>query len=100
MILSGEFIDAKTAFKSGLVADVVEAGKAEERALELALAIAANALISVRLAKDAVLQEEEMPLSSGLFYERKTLFHTFSTLDRAEGMRAFVEKRNPDYREE
>ena len=100
MILSGEFIDAKTAFKSGLVADVVEAGKAEERALELALAIAANAPISVRLAKDAVLQAEEMPLSSGLLYERKTLFHIISTLDRAEGMVAFLEKRNPDYREE
>ena len=99
-ILSGEFIDAKTAFKSGLVADVVEAGKAEERALELALAIAANAPISVRLAKDTVLQAEEMSLSSSLLYERKTLFHIFSTLDRAKGMVAFLEKRNPDYREE
>jgi len=66
----------------------------------LALAIAANAPISVRLAKDAVLQAEEMPLSSGLLYERKTLFHIISTLDRAEGMVAFLEKRNPDYREE
>ena len=54
----------------------------------------------MRLAKDAVLQAEEMPLFSGLLNERKTLFHTFSTLDRAEGMLAFVEKRNPDYREE
>ena len=97
---SGEFIDAKTAFKSGLVADVVEAGKAEERALELALAFSANAPISVRLAKDSVLQAEEMSLSSGLHYERKNLFHAFSTLDRAEGMAAFEEKRNPEYREE
>jgi len=79
---------------------VVEASKAEECALELALAIAADPPVSVRLDKDAVSQDEEMPLSSGLLYERKTLFHTLSTLDRAEGMAAFVEKCNPDCREE
>ncbi len=100
MILSGEFIDAKTAFDAGLAADLVDAGKAEARALELAVAIAANAPISVRLAKDAVLQAEEAPLTSGLLYERKAMFHTFSTRDRAEGMQAFVEKRDPEYREE
>ena len=100
MILTGEFIDAATAFTCGLVADLVPAGQAEARAIEHAVAISANAPISVRLAKDAVLKAEEVPLTAGLAYERKAMFVAFATADRAEGMQAFVEKRPPAYREE
>jgi enoyl-CoA hydratase len=97
MILTGEFIDAATAFTAGLVAEVVPTGEALRRGLELASLVAANAPRQVEMAKAAVRAAEDVPLAAGLHLERQALYLAFTTRDREEGMRAFVEKRPPRF---
>ena len=92
MILSGEMIDAAEAKAIGLVAEVTAAGKAVDRALDLAAVIAEKGPIALRLAKEAVLTAFEKPLAAGLDFERRNLALAFDSDDQEEGMRAFVEK--------
>lgn len=98
LILSGEMIAAAEAKEIGLVAEVVAAGAALARALDLAAVIARKSPIALRLAKEAVLMAFETPLSAGLAFERRSLALAFGSDDQKEGMRAFVEKRAPRFR--
>jgi enoyl-CoA hydratase/carnithine racemase len=95
--LTGEPIDAQTALAAGLVAEVVPAGKALARALELAAKIAAKAPVAVRLTKQAVLAAFSTTLEQGLEAERQAARLAFTTEDQKEGMAAFVEKRPPRF---
>ena len=52
----------------------------------------------VRMAKEAVLKADELPLHEGLEYERKLFYSLFATLDQKEGMKAFLEKRKAEFR--
>lgn len=97
LVLTGEAIDAPTALRLGLVAEVVPAGETLERALALAETIAAKPPVALRLAKQAVLAAYETTLSAGLESERQAIRLAFNTADREEGMRAFVEKRSPHF---
>ena len=67
-------------------------------ALRVAHAMAAKGPIALRLAKEAVNKAFETPLSEGLEYERKLFYMLFDTDDQKEGMRAFVEKRKPEFK--
>lgn len=98
MILSGEPVDAETALRAGLVAEVADPERTLERALEIAAAIADKPPVSVRLAKQAVLAAFDTPLAAGLREERQLIALAFGTEDREEGMRAFVEKRPPEFK--
>ena len=98
MILSGEPIDAATALAAGLVAEVAPHEAALDRALDLAAKIAEKSPIVLQLAKRAVLAAYETGLSEGLEEERRILTRAFATEDRAEGMKAFLEKRPPNWR--
>ena len=98
MILTGEPIDAETALGAGLIAEVVPNGTALDRALEIAQSIAAKPPITARLAKQAVLAAYDTPLAAGLREERQAIALAFKTEDREEGMRAFLEKRPPDFK--
>jgi enoyl-CoA hydratase len=53
--------------------------------------------VAVRLAKEAVNKSFEASLKDGMDFERRNFYLTFSSLDQKEGMKAFLEKRNPDY---
>jgi enoyl-CoA hydratase len=53
--------------------------------------------LALRLAKEAVLMAHEMSLSDGLEYERKLFYMLFATEDQKEGMKAFLEKRRPEF---
>ncbi len=66
-----------------------------DRALDLAATIAEKSPIALRLAKQAVLAAYQTNLAAGLEEERRILARAFATEDRAEGMRAFIEKRPP-----
>ncbi len=97
LVLTGEPIDARAARDAGLVAEVTAPDRTLERALELAAAIAEKAPVAVRLAKAAVLAAFDLPLAGGLAFERKLIYRAFQTADRAEGMAAFLEKRQPRF---
>ena len=67
-------------------------------ALRVAHEMARKGPIALRLAKEAVLKAQETTLSEGLEYERKLFYMLFATEDQKEGMRAFVEKRKPQFK--
>jgi len=96
-VLTGNFYSAEQAERDGLVARVVEKGKALEEALKMASKIAQYSKPVVQLAKESVNASQEMSLAEGLRFER-TLFHaTWALHDRAEGMAAFSEKRKAKF---
>jgi enoyl-CoA hydratase len=97
MILTGEPIDAATALRNGLVAQVVEAGQALPRALAIAEQISKKPPRSAELAKAAVLAAYQTTLDAGLEVERQAIRYAFTTDDQTEGMKAFFEKRPPRY---
>jgi enoyl-CoA hydratase/carnithine racemase len=96
-VLTGRLFDARTAHEWGLVNRLAGEGQWLTEALELARAVAARAPIAVRLGKQAVLAAEETSLSAGLERERALFEQAMATADRVEGMRAFLEKREPDF---
>lgn len=98
MILTGQSISARAAMQAGLVAEVVESGQAQARALEIAEIIAQKPPRSTELAKMAVLAAFQTTLDAGLEFERQAIRCAFNTADQQEGMNAFFEKRSPNYR--
>jgi enoyl-CoA hydratase len=98
MILSGQIIDAKTAFAIGLVNHVYPADQLEARTLELANTIAEKGPIAVRLAKEAVKIASRSNLDEGLRREVDLFALCFATEDKDEGVAAFLEKRKPVFK--
>ena len=96
-VLTGRRFDAEMALEMGLVNKVVKKGRWLEEALELARTVAERPPIAARLAKQAVLTADETGLSAGLEGERRLYELSMATEDRGEGMRAFVEKREPRF---
>jgi enoyl-CoA hydratase/carnithine racemase len=98
LVLTGRRIDAAEAERLGLVNVVTAEGEWLEGALELAHRVARRPPIAARLAKQAVLGADEMPLEAGLKHERHLYELSMATEDRIEGMDAFLEKRRPEFR--
>lgn len=98
LLFTGERIDAHEAQRIGLVDEVVDTGKALESALQLAEKINANAPRAVAAAKRAATLGLQMSLSDGLKLEAALFGELFETTDVKEGVRAFLEKRAPDFR--
>ena len=100
LILTGRMMDAAEAERAGLVSRVVPAAKLLDEALAAANAICDFSLPSVMIAKECVNRAYEMPLAEGILFERRLFHSLFATADQKEGMRAFVEKRKPDFKHE
>lgn len=98
MILSGEFIDAKTAVSAGLAAETVPADQTIERALALAAKIAKKGPLALEMAKQSILKSFETSLRVGLDFERRSFTVLAASDDRNEGIAAFLEKRKPDFK--
>lgn len=98
MILTGEPIDAREAHRLGLVARVVPNELLVEDALALAATIATKSPVAVRVAKEAVNAAYEMSLTDALAHERRLFYLLFASEDQKEGMAAFLEKRDPDFK--
>jgi enoyl-CoA hydratase/carnithine racemase len=96
-VLTGRRFDAKMALDFGLVNQVAKKGQWLTEAVELARLVAERPPIAARLAKQAVLAAEETALSVGLESERRLYEIAMATEDRVEGMRAFLEKREPRF---
>jgi enoyl-CoA hydratase len=97
--LTGRLMDAAEAERSGLVARVVPAKSLMEEARIMAGKIARKGQLAVMASKDAINQAFEGPLAQGLIYERRLFQALFSSDDQKEGMAAFVEKREPEFRD-
>ena len=98
MVLTGEPITAREALDAGLVARVTQDEVVVDDALALAARMATKAPIALRLAKEAVNAAYEMSLTDALAHERRLFYLLFATDDQKEGMAAFLEKREPDFR--
>jgi enoyl-CoA hydratase len=98
MILTGEPMTAREAERAGLVARVTPDELVVEDALALAAKIATKSPVALRLAKEAVNAAYEMPLTAALAHERRLFFLLFATEDQKEGMAAFIEKREPEFK--
>ncbi len=98
MCLTARMMDAAEAERAGLVSRVVAADKLMDEAMEAATVIAAMSLPSVMMIKEAVNRAYESSLSDGVQYERRLFHSTFATEDQKEGMKAFMEKRLPNFR--
>lgn len=99
MHLTGRFMDAEEAERSGLVSRVVAPKNLMEEALSAAHKIAEKSQLATIAAKEAVNRSYESTLAEGLLYERRLFHSLFATKDQAEGMAAFIEKREPQFRD-
>jgi enoyl-CoA hydratase len=98
LILTGRFLSAEEAHFYGLVNKVVPVEMYLFEALQLAKEIAQMSPVAVQLAKEAINRSFETQLDEGLAYERKNFYLTFASEDQKEGMKAFIEKRKPEYK--
>jgi enoyl-CoA hydratase len=98
VILSGRMLDAREAERAGLVARVVAKEAWLEEAKRVARDIASKGPVAQRLAKEAVNRAFETTLDAGLDHERRLLYLAFASEDAHEGLKAFGEKRPPEFR--
>jgi enoyl-CoA hydratase len=98
MILTGRMLSAREALAFGLVARVVAKEAWLDEARRVAGAIAAKGPIAVRLAKHAIDQAFEAPLAAGIELERRAFYLARASEDATEGLNAFIEKRDADFK--
>ena len=99
MHLTGRFMDADEAERSGLVSRVVPAKKLKDEALSAAQKIAEKSVLTAMAVKEAVNRSYETTLSEGILFERRLFHSLFATEDQKEGMAAFLEKRQAQFRD-
>lgn len=98
MVLNNRSLSAAEALRYGLVNMVVPVERYLDEALGLAAEIAARAPLAVRLGKEAVNRSLETHLADGIIEERQAFYFLFASEDQKEGMRAFGEKRKPNWK--
>ncbi|EEW26609.1 enoyl-CoA hydratase [Rhodobacter ferrooxidans] len=99
MHLTGRFMDAAEAERSGLVSRVVPAKNLMEEALKAAVKITEKSALTAMAVKESVNRSFETTLTEGLRFERRLFHAMFATEDQKEGMAAFLEKRQPQFRD-
>ncbi|MEC3861842.1 enoyl-CoA hydratase [Mesobacterium sp. TK19101] len=99
MNLTGRFMDAEEAERSGLVSRVVPAKTLLEEAQAIAAKIAEKSMLTTIAIKESVNRSYETTMTEGLLYERRVFHSLFNTEDQKEGMAAFQEKRQAQFRD-
>ncbi len=99
MHLTGRFMTAEEAERSGLVSRVVPAKKLIEEALAAAQKIAEKSAVTAMAVKESVNRSYETTLREGVLFERRMFHALFATEDQSEGMAAFVDKREAQFRD-
>ena len=98
MCLTGRMMDAAEAERCGLVSRVVPAAELVDEAVKVAARIAAMSGPQTMMVKEAVNRAFETTLAEGIRFERRLFHATFATADQKEGMAAFAEKREPNFK--
>lgn len=98
LILTGRMIGAGEAERAGLVSRVVPAADVLKEAMAVAETVATQGKLAVMTAKEAIGRSFEVSLAEGLKFERRVFHALFSTEDQKEGMKAFIEKRQPGFK--
>lgn len=97
-VLTGDLLTAADALRLGLVSEVVADGEVLPHALEIATRIAALPPLAVAAIKEVILGGADLPLEAALRREGESFQKLFATEDRTEGMRAFIDKRKPEFK--
>ena len=97
MVLTGEPVTGEAAWSFGLIARLADEGQAGQEALALASKLANRAPVALRTAKASLLMAGQLAESEHLLYERRAFLSLLGTVDKAEGVSAFLEKRTPDW---
>ncbi|MBN9409270.1 MAG: enoyl-CoA hydratase/isomerase family protein [Burkholderiales bacterium] len=100
LLLTGEQLTAERAFQLGLVAELAPEGQALARAQALALKAARMPPKAVRATRAVLRQGPDLPLDAALALENREFLLLFDTADKTEGMRAFLDKRRPEFKGE
>ena len=100
MHLTGRMMDAAEAERAGLVSRVVPVEHLIDEAMKAAITICKKPAITVMAVKEAVNRSYETTLQEGLLAERRLFHAMFATSDQKEGMAAFLEKRQPQFRDQ
>lgn len=99
MHLTGRFMDAAEAERACLVSRVVPAASLLDEAMKAAARIAEKSQLTAMVVKESVNRAQETSLREGLLFERRMFHAMFATMDQKEGMAAFLEKRQPQFRD-
>jgi enoyl-CoA hydratase len=97
LMFTGEPVDAEEAWRIGMVTEVVDDAKLLERGLELATHIASRSSLALQSIKEVALGGADASLETGLMLERRCFELLFDTQEQKEGMRAFIERRKPNF---
>jgi enoyl-CoA hydratase len=98
MLLLGERMSAEEAREAGIVNKVVPAGEFDEAVADWAAKLASKSPLIMRMGKDAMWRQMDMPLADSLDYLRSQLTIELTTEDAVEGVTAFFEKRDPEWK--
>lgn len=98
MVLTGRPFTATEALSAGLINKVVPIELYLQEAINLAKLVAENSPVALQLAKEAVLNAFNTSLDEGLLFERKNFYLCFASEDQKEGMKAFIDKRKPEFK--
>lgn len=98
LCLTGRLMDAEEAERCGLVSRIVPVADLLDEALQIAKQIADYSAMAVKLNKEAVNRAFETTLAEGVHFERRLLHASFASEDQKEGMQAFMEKRQPHWK--
>src|SRR5581483_3777724 len=99
LCLTGRMMGAEEAERAGLVSRIVPAAKLLEEAIKTAEIVATMSLPIAMMTKETVNQAYETTLSAGIRFERRLFHSMFATADQKEGMAAFIDKREPSFKD-
>ena len=98
MILTGDSINAAYAKEIGLINDYYPISRLEKEVLKIAKKIASKSNLTIKIGKKAFYKQLEMPLKKAYKYTSRVMTENMMSLDAKEGISAFLDKRNPQWK--